>query len=77
MPGFRLCGMLASVSDTAFAMQIPQQWWVPAVAEPARREANNTRREISLKEIIQVQLGASADTVWLPKYLLVVYQLSM
>lgn len=77
MPGWNVFGMVASESDTAFTLQIPQQWWVPAVTEPARREANNTRREISLKEIIQIQLEANAGTVWLPKYLLVVYQLSM
>ena len=77
MPGLKFYGLLASETDTAFALQIPKQWWVPAVAEPARREVNNTRREISLKEIIQIQLEANADTVWLPKYLLVVYQLSM
>lgn len=57
-------------------MQIPKQWWIPAVAEPARREGN-TRRFISLKEVIEIQLAADADTIWLPKYLLVLYQLSM
>lgn len=65
------------MADKVHVLQIPRQWWVPAVAEPARREDNNTRREISLKEIIQIQLEANTDTVWLPKYLLVVYQISM
>ena len=57
-------------------LQLPKQWWIPAVAEPARREGN-TRRFISLKEVIEIQLAADADTIWLPKYLLVLYQLSM
>ena len=57
-------------------MQIPKQWWVPVVAESARRQGN-TRRFISLKEVIQLQLAAQTDTIWLPKYLMVVYQLSM
>ena len=57
-------------------LQIPKAWWVPAVADTARSQGNE-RREISMKEVLELQLGADAATVWLPKYLLVVYQLTM
>ena len=57
-------------------LQIPETWWVPAVAEPARGD-NTTLRQISLREVLELQLKADAKTVWLPKYLLVVYQLTM
>ena len=49
---------------------------MPAVADAARSQGNG-RREISMKEILELQLAADAATVWLPKYLLVVYQLTM
>lgn len=62
--------------DARHVLQIPMQWWVPAVAEPAR--TNGTfLRDVSLKDVIQIQLNSTSDTVLLPKYLLVVYQLSM
>lgn len=32
---------------------------------------------ISFYNIIEAQLAADADAVWLPKYLLVLYQLTM
>ena len=64
------------MSQSGFALQIPKQWWVPDVANSART-TDNSRREISLKEVLELQLKADPHTVWLPKYLLVVYQLSM
>lgn len=57
-------------------VQIPRTWWVPDVANTARTNGTS-RREISLKEIVELQLQTSSPTVMLPKYLLVVYQLSM
>lgn len=63
---------MGTASDTACALQIPEQWWVPA-----RREDNNSSTDISLKEVIQIQLEANTDTISVPKYLLVLYQLSM
>ncbi len=52
------------------------QWWVPDVANIARTEGE-ARRDMSLKEVIELQLQSDPETVGLPKYLLVVYQLSM
>lgn len=63
---------MVTASDTAYALQIPEQWWVPA-----GREDSNCSADISLKEVIHIQLEANTDTICLPKYLLVVYQLSM
>ena len=70
--GHGLCGRIAIASDTAHALQVPEQWWVPTW-----RKDSNYSTEMSLKEVIQLQLEASTDTILLPKYLLVVYQLSM
>ena len=57
-------------------MQIPKQWWVPAVADPARTHGR-AHTDISLKEVLEIQLQSDPYTIWLPKYLLMVYQLSM
>ena len=57
-------------------LQIPSTWWVPEVAETARTQGEY-RRDISLREVLELQLSGDAETVWLPKYLLVVYQLTM
>ncbi|DBA98213.1 TPA: hypothetical protein ACH3X1_001139 [Trebouxia sp. C0004] len=56
-------------------LMIPITWWVPEVANAARTWGTN-RREISMKEVLELQLDTDAAIVWLPKYLLVVYQLT-
>ncbi|KAA6417366.1 MAG: hypothetical protein FRX49_12695 [Trebouxia sp. A1-2] len=56
--------------------EIPKAWWVPAAADAARTHGSK-RREISMREVLELQLAADAATVWLPKYLLVVFQLAM
>lgn len=57
-------------------LQIPTTWWVPEVADTARTQGEY-RRDISIREVLELQLRGDAATVWLPKYLLVVYQLTM
>ncbi|KAL0040088.1 hypothetical protein WJX79_005748 [Trebouxia sp. C0005] len=57
-------------------LMIPKAWWVPAAADAARTHGSK-RREISMREVLELQLAADAATVWLPKYLLVVFQLAM
>ncbi len=63
------------ILDICFWLQVPITWWVPEVANAARTQGT-TRREISMKEVLELQLATDAATVWLPKYLLVVYQLT-
>ena len=64
------------VINTDAVLQIPVQWWLPTVANDARAHGS-IRSAISLKRVIELQIQANPDIIWLPKYLLVVYQLSM
>ena len=52
-------------------LQIPNQWWIPKVARTPELQ------DTSLAYIIWKQLEADSATILLPKYLLVVYQMSM
>ncbi|KAA6425351.1 MAG: hypothetical protein FRX49_04844 [Trebouxia sp. A1-2] len=75
-PGRRLKLLYVMEYDGKLDWQpIPATWWVPEIANAARTWGTN-RREISLKEVLELQLATDAATVWLPKYLLVVYQLT-
>ncbi len=62
-------------------MQIPS-WWahreVQPLLEPLKgTEHMDARGGISMYNIVQVQLMIDATSVWLPKYLLVLYQMTM
>ena len=64
-----------------YVLQIPL-WWVHKGAQPAIEPLKGTdfidqNNQISFYNIVQAQLIANADAVWLPKYLLVLYQLTM
>ena len=66
---------------TSHVLQIPS-WWVHKGAQPAIQTLKGTQfmdedGQISFYNIIQAQLIADAEAVWLPKYLLVLYQLTM
>ena len=62
-------------------MQIPA-WWVHKTVQPLLEPLRNTEHMdaegcISVYNIIEAQLMTEADSVWLPKYLLVLFQMSM
>ena len=66
---------------TCNVLQIPS-WWVHKGAQPAIQPLKGTEfmdegDQISFYNIVQAQLMAGAEAVWLPKYLLVLYQLTM
>lgn len=52
-------------------MQLPAQWWVPAYKQGA-----DPGLDISLSDIIQAQLAADAELLYLPKLLLILYQMT-
>lgn len=52
-------------------MQLPAQWWVPAYKQGADPDL-----DISLSDIIQAQLAANAEFLYLPKLLLILYQMT-
>lgn len=62
-------------------LQIPLWWVHPAVhpdLEPLKgTEHVDHRGGISLYNIIQAQLLADATSIWVPKYLLILYQMTM
>lgn len=51
-------------------LQIPSQWWVPVYTT----DEGSGR---SLSGVIQAQLDAGAEFLYLPKYVLVLYQMTM
>lgn len=60
----------------SFVIQIPKNWFVPTAAEKIRT-VNGTRQDISLRAVIEAQLEDNTASLMLPKYLLVVFQLSL
>lgn len=53
-------------------MQLPAQWWVPAYKQGADPGSDS-----SLSDIIQAQLATNTDFLYLPKLLLILYQLTL
>ncbi|DBA81258.1 TPA: hypothetical protein ACH3X2_006884 [Trebouxia sp. C0005] len=51
-------------------LMIPSQWWVPVYTT----DEGSGR---SLSGVIQAQLDAGAEFLYLPKYVLVLYQMTM
>ena len=61
--------------------QIPS-WWVHKEVQPLLDPLKETEHMdanggISLFNVVEVQLMSGADSVWLPKYLLVLFQMTM
>lgn len=57
-------------------MQIPASWYVPRSVSHIR-DVNDTRIDVSLRAVIEAQLEEDPVMLMLPKYLMVVYQLSL
>lgn len=62
-------------------LQIPS-WWVHSEVQPLLEPLKGThhmdaRGGISLFNVVQAQLMAEANDVWVPKYLLVLFQMTM
>lgn len=62
-------------------LQIPS-WWVHKAVQPLLKPLNGTehmdaRGGISLFNVVEAQLMTGAHSVWLPKYLLVLFQMTM
>ena len=57
-------------------LQVPRQWWVPESVEHLRT-MDSWPQDISLKALIYGQLAIETDSMLLPKYLLVIYQLTL
>lgn len=69
------------VTITLHVLQIPS-WWVHKGAQPAIEPLKGTKfmeedGRISFYNIVEAQLAGNATSVWLPKYLLVLYQLTL
>ena len=59
-------------TDHSCLMQLPAQWWVPAYKQGADHGSDS-----SLSDIIQAQLATNTDFLYLPKLLLILYQLTL
>lgn len=62
-------------------VQIPS-WWVHKEVQPLLSPLNGTEHMdanggISLFNVVEAQRMSGADSVWLPKYLLVLFQMTM
>ena len=57
-------------------VQIPGGWYAPRAASHIR-DINGTRHDVSLRAVIEAQLEKDPDSLLLPKYLLVIFQLSL
>lgn len=62
-------------------VQIPS-WWVHKEVQPLLSPLKDTEHMdacggITLFNIVEAQLMSGAESVWLPKYLLVLFQMSM
>ena len=67
--------------NSSSGLQIPS-WWVHREVQPLliplkETEHMDAHGGISLFNVVQVQLMAGAGVVWLPKYLLVLFQTTM
>ena len=56
--------------------QIPAGWYTPKTISHIR-DINGTRHDVSLKAVIEAQLEKDPVALQLPRYLLVMFQLSL
>ncbi len=73
--------MAHPIAKTSPALQIPS-WWVHQEVRPLLESLKGTehmddRGGISLFNVVQAQLMTEANLVWVPKYLLVLFQMTM
>lgn len=59
-------------TDHLCLMQLPAQWWVPAYGQGVDRGSDS-----SLYDVIQAQLATDTEFLYLPKLLLILYQLTL
>lgn len=69
------------VTEYCWALQIPS-WWVHKDVQPLLSPLKETEHMdadggISLFNVVEAQLMSGAASVWLPKYLLVLFQMTM
>lgn len=69
------------MSNPLTKLQIPS-WWVHKAVQPLLEPLKGTQHMdalggISLFNVVQAQLMTEADSVWVPKYLLVLFQMTM
>lgn len=67
-----MCQALYLLGDGARLLQIPFQWWVPAYCKGADHGSDN-----SLLDTVQAQLDVGAEFLYLPKFLMVLYQMTL